>query len=117
MKYFEIVENNEHEGETWSFFVPYDFEEGVNHESVFDLLESLLEETEGRFAVGEFPVSDEQLEFLLRRNAYETTAYYNRYKVVECEPITHIKIFNFVRENKGSDITEDWYKGNIHFEI
>lgn len=98
--FIEFVENNDWEGETWSFWIP---QEG-NEDAIAKLTEIIVDDDS--YQIGDKPLEDEkQLDFLIERTKDET-GYMAR----------HHKLSGLLKIPKKKDaaaIRESLYKGGI----
>ncbi|VDO29414.1 unnamed protein product [Brugia timori] len=118
-KYLEILENNEWENESWSFFIPYGPD--VTAELI-DQFENCLEETD-HFSLVSEELSRENVDFLLDRNDIEPTSYKKRYNLKDACILTQVILSKFIEnmntemidtsccgsKNKESGSSDNWY--------
>lgn len=112
-KYLEILEDNECENESWSYFIPYDLD--VTNE-LMEEFDECLNKTD-HFSLVSTELSRDAVDFLLSRNSIEPTSYKNRYNLKDRYVLTQTILSNFVDNVDAETIDQLWYKGNISFEF
>lgn len=112
MKYLEILERNEWEGESWSFFIPYD---DTVTKDILKSLKSFLLPTDS-FELVVYDLTRETVDFLLNRNEVENTTYMRRYNLKD-EYILNRASVALLMSSSHDAVREQWYKGSIYFNL
>lgn len=110
VKYLEICENNEWEGESWSYFIPY---KTLSNELISQF-GKFLEESD-HFSLVSRDLTTENINYLMSRNKIERTSYQDRFNLLE-ECFLDDRILEKFLSIKDIEIVEmEWYKGNLCF--
>lgn len=106
--YLQIAENNDHEGETWNYFLK---NSDPKTQTVLQMVEKMKENEVESFEVVNKSVSEAEVKVLMKINSRENTTYKNEYNLVK--GINEENDLSGVLAQSASDIEEQLYKGKM----
>lgn len=109
-EYFIVKEINEHEGESWNYFLPYI--KNTIPDKMFDLLGDILSKSEN-FKLMRYSVIQTDFDVLMKYNDLCDTTYQKCFNSTENLIITEEMLINFIRRFFDDEQLDELYKGGI----